>query len=260
MLGYSELIFVAALIWLFKMGARVVEGRDEAELGRTVFEDMKAKKEILPSTSPEVQEILGRFSAVESFRFGAKEVAIMQSKAINAMALPGGVVILSSALNDALACGDVSRDELAAVLAHEIGHVELSHSKSRMLRDYWEQKAKSGLQILGKLSPLAKASFGAGALAVERAQQRQEEKEADIYAIDLLDKTGFDPEALLSMLRKCHAGQPTLPEWTSLLSSHPHLQERVESVRAHMGKIAQNSQPEEGSGGSRLEGLPPGES
>jgi Zn-dependent protease with chaperone function len=142
----------------------------------------------------------------------------------NAFAVPGGHVAISKGLLSVL-----DDDGVLAVAAHEIAHLKLRHSLRGLYRYSLSQVALIflGLDVLG----------GTGKKLTERALEiglrshgRDQEREADRMAVEILIQTGKDPRALAKAfigLRKAY-GNVQGSEW---LSSHPALEERIRTAQ-----------------------------
>ncbi|MGC9371944.1 MAG: M48 family metallopeptidase [Thermovirgaceae bacterium] len=119
-----------------------------------------------------------------------------------------------------------TEDELAGVLAHEIGHIKSGH--------YNEAAGRSLLWYLlfravKNEGDLARGAFGVGMALAEAGFSREQEIEADIYGIRLSAKAGYDPWGLYnSMLRMKKAGFKTSP---SGFNSHPPTDRRLTRIR-----------------------------
>lgn len=148
----------------------------------------------------------------------------------NAVALPGGVMVMTDELV-ALAASD---DEVIAVLAHELGHIERRHFLRRLISS----------AIVGAVVTLI-ASDASGLLTAlpatlaDLAYSRDMEREADRFAVDLLARNGLPPQALASMLERLDAeyrkrrgakdeGSREIPDY---LSTHPATDERINAIR-----------------------------
>ena len=121
-----------------------------------------------------------------------------------------------------------TEDELSAVLAHEIGHVQHRHGVQQILRT----SILAALLVMigpdaGTISTLAS---GLPAVLIESGYSREFEREADLYACDALVRTGRDPQGLARALERLAAqsGETSLPAW---VSTHPQTQERIEAIR-----------------------------
>jgi Zn-dependent protease with chaperone function len=142
----------------------------------------------------------------------------------NALALPSGVVVLTDELV-ALAQAD---EELVAVLAHELGHVHGRHALRRLL----QSSLVAGLAIL-VTGDVASATSLIAAVPTTLAQagySRDLEREADAYALELLDRHGIDRQHFARILGRL-AAQPggDLP---GFLATHPTTEERVRALAA----------------------------
>jgi beta-barrel assembly-enhancing protease len=138
---------------------------------------------------------------------------------MNAWALPGGRIIVTSEL---IARADTA-EEVAGVLAHEIGHVRELHAETQFVRQLG----------IGVLSGLGSGGDGfATAFAILR-YSRDDEREADAIARDIVEKAAIDPEGLRSFFKRVQAEEPPpfLGKLTNLLETHPMTQERIDAIK-----------------------------
>ena len=144
----------------------------------------------------------------------------------NALALPGGTIVLT----DALVNLAESHEEITAVLAHEIGHIEHRHTLRLMLQD--SAVVLVVATIAGDAATLGVA--GVPALLAQAKYSRLFESQADDFAFALLKQRGISPEYFAKiMLRMAQAHQKNnANEPISFLSTHPFTQDRVERARA----------------------------
>ncbi len=144
----------------------------------------------------------------------------------NAFALPGGDVVVFDQLVE-LANND---DEVAGVIAHELGHVAHRHGVRQLIQS---SLVSFVLGIyFGDVSSIA-ASLGA--LALESRYSREFEHEADAYGARLMLAAGRGSEPLAAMLErmeKTHAAKGGNASRWNVLSSHPDTAERVARLRA----------------------------
>ncbi len=139
----------------------------------------------------------------------------------NALALPAGTVVLTDELV-ALAKRD---EEIAAVLAHEVGHLRNRHS----LRHVLEQSV-TGLLIIAVTGDV-NTILAAAPLAVVNARYSQAfEREADDFALHYLATNSIDPVVFSDILLRLDAQHPQggMP---SFLASHPATEERAKRAR-----------------------------
>lgn len=162
------------------------------------------------------------------------ETAVFANKEPNAFALPGGKV----GVNTGIFTVAKSQDQLAAVLAHEIGHVVERHHDERITR---QMGASGAVQLLGALAGDygSLATQGGGLLAQTGfllPGSRAQESEADQVGQRLMADAGFDPAQAVNLWENMiSAGGGRQPEW---LSTHPDPQSRIQELRNRAGGLA----------------------
>jgi Zn-dependent protease with chaperone function len=229
---------VAALAWAVRAGvpalARVVAERlpesVEEKLGAHTLSAIDgqwfAPSELDAATRARLAErfaALGAALALE--RTPALEHRRGDELGANAFALPGGTIVVTDELV-ALA-GD--EDEVAAVLAHELGHVRHRHALRSAL-----QNVGVGVLIAGALGDFASISAVSGSLPVlltELHYSRSFEREADASAAETLDAVGIPRERLARMLERLAESHGGDAAWAAYLSTHPATAERAEALR-----------------------------
>jgi putative metalloprotease len=153
---------------------------------------------------------------------------------INGLAAPDGRVFVTRGLLEQYDRGAVSAEEIASVVAHELGHVALGHSRRRMVDFTGANALRLGLaMVLGRFIPFVGAHIAhVIATALQAALSRKDEYEADAYAAALMLKSGLGIEAQTSLLAKLDrmagsSGRP--PAW---LMSHPASADRIRAIEA----------------------------
>ncbi|MGZ5846801.1 MAG: M48 family metallopeptidase [Ramlibacter sp.] len=146
----------------------------------------------------------------------------------NALALPGGQIIVTDGLVDTAARQHLPDDAIVGVLAHEIGHVAHRHT-TRMLVEQGVLNVGLGL-ALGDVSTLV--SSGAS-LLTGLAYQRGHEAQADCFALALLRRAGLPTAPTGDLLLAIDdGGHAPAAAWTTILSSHPGTAERAAVLKA----------------------------
>ncbi len=145
----------------------------------------------------------------------------------NALALPGGPIIVTDELVDLAP----STDALAGVLAHEIAHVEEQHGLRRLMRAVG--MALIITVAIGDSGDLVEEAAGLPALLMDRAYSRNFEAEADDGAVAIMRKAGRDPAALADMLAALDAkgAAADTEERQDWLASHPATADRIARLR-----------------------------
>jgi TonB family protein len=144
----------------------------------------------------------------------------------NAFALPGGIIVVT----DELVQLAQNNEELAAVLAHELGHVEKRHGLQSVLRNSSALIVVS--TVTGDLSTLSTFSGTLPFLLLQYGYDREFEREADAYAVGLLHDAHIDPINLATILQRLEKSRPAEGPDFSYLSTHPATEERVKFVQS----------------------------
>lgn len=144
----------------------------------------------------------------------------------NAFALPGGIIVIT---DDLVNTAD-SREEVLAVLAHEIGHAELRHSMKSVFQS--SVIAVVSTMVTGDAASLSATLSGLPALLAETKYSRKFETEADDFAFKLLKKQNLSPAAFASLMERLLRENKGKKSAFSFLSTHPVTAERIKRARA----------------------------
>ena len=157
------------------------------------------------------------------------EVNVLHSDQLNAFCMPGGKIMFYSGLIQQL---NLSDDEIAVVMGHEIAHALREHSREQMSQALAAQTAIGlGAALLGLGQGSANlANSGYQALIATRFS-RTDETEADRIGLELSARAGYDPRAGVTLWQKMmNANQGGSPP--ELLSSHPASANRVREIES----------------------------
>jgi putative metalloprotease len=163
-------------------------------------------------------------------------VAIYEIPVVNGLAAPDGRIFLTRGFYEKFREGAVTAEELASVIAHELGHVAHGHSRRRMIDFSGQNVIRVVLiSILGRILPGIGSAIAAGLTTMLAARlSRQDEYEADAYASALLVKAGIGTGPQKSLFAKltdltgmAGKGQPA---W---LLSHPKTADRIAAIEAN---------------------------
>ncbi|MDD2366931.1 MAG: M48 family metalloprotease [Desulfuromonadaceae bacterium] len=164
------------------------------------------------------------------------QFAVLDSPVQNAFAVPGGVIFVSNALVSILD----NEAELAAVLAHEIGHVSAKHAlkstqRAQLLQGVGTITAASIKGNKGK--QFASAIGDMQAVLFDKGLDKNMEFEADYAAMETTYRTGYDPSAMITVLEKLQKIEASSKDKNgSWFSTHPPLAERIARLRTQLQK------------------------
>ncbi len=163
-------------------------------------------------------------------------VHIYEIPQVNGLAAPDGRIFITRGFHDRYRAGEVTADEMASVIAHELGHVALGHSRRRMIDFSGQNALRTAVAImLNRFLPgfgVLVGNFLTSLIAARMS--RDDEYAADAYASGLLIKAGIGTGPQKSLFRKLDglAGNrgATPPAW---LLSHPKSAERIAAIEAN---------------------------
>tara|TARA_Y100001968_G_C19388042_1_gene733981 strand:+ start:896 stop:1582 length:687 start_codon:yes stop_codon:yes gene_type:complete len=166
-------------------------------------------------------------------------VNIYEIEPINGLAAPDGKIFITRGFYNKFTSGEITGSELASVIAHELGHVALGHSRRRMIDFSGQNALRMALgSILSRIIPGLGgiiANFLSNLLMARLS--RTDEFEADEYASALMMKSGIGVEHQISMfekLEKLSGNNANLqPAW---LLSHPKTKKRIEKIEENLLK------------------------
>ncbi len=166
-------------------------------------------------------------------------VHIYEVEPVNGLAAADGRIFITRGFFNKYRAGEVSPEEMASVIAHELGHVALGHSRRRMIDFSGQNALRTALgMVLSRFIPgfgVYIANFLTSLLAARLS--RSDEYEADTYASALLIKIGVGTGPQKSLFDKLEAltaqNSGAMPAW---LMSHPKTADRVRNIDANEAK------------------------
>lgn len=162
------------------------------------------------------------------------EVNLLKSDTVNAFCMPGGRIAFYNGILTKL---NLTDDEVAAVMGHEIAHALREHAREQAGKNTVTQV---GSRILGALGSayfgvdprLGDAAAGMVSQGAALKFSRGDESEADLVGIDLAARAGFDPRAGVALWQKMGAINKSQP--ISFLSTHPTGKDRIANMNKNM--------------------------
>ncbi|WP_347247722.1 M48 family metallopeptidase [Zoogloea sp.] len=200
-----------------------------------------AQKNALNRDKEQVARVIGvanrLIPATGAFRPDAPqwrwEVNVLTSNELNAWCMAGGKIAFYSGIIEKL---DLSDDEIAAIMGHEIAHALREHARERASQ---AMVTNLGVTVLGAALGVGQAGtdlIGSVAkVTFELPNSREHEVEADRIGVELAARGGYDPRAAITLWQKmagANGGQP--PQW---LSTHPSNESRQKDLAQYAARV-----------------------
>ncbi len=161
------------------------------------------------------------------------EVNVISSPEINAWCMPGGKIAVYTGLIEKL---NLTDDELAAILGHEIAHALREHGRERA-----SQQVAQGavIGVVGAAAGLSETGMDLAQLIANVTyglpNSREFEREADRIGVELAARAGFDPRAAVSLWQKMsQTGGARPPQF---LSTHPSDESRIRDLQGYSARV-----------------------
>jgi predicted Zn-dependent protease len=177
--------------------------------------------------------------------FNGYHVVILNTMEYNAFATPGGHIMISRGLVEAAP----SEDALAALIAHEMAHIILRHaakiiddmSLTNELADIANRAAAltGNSRAAEQALALRKSTSPIVDTMIKNGFSREQEFEADVKALQLLNDAGYDPRALVDMLQVLQNVQSS--QRGGFNSTHPSPRERISNVNTALMRYSANT-------------------
>lgn len=205
------------------------------------FSVWRTKRELDQRSTELKDPILGMLTADMAMALGVDRIPvhIYEIDPVNGLAAPDGRIFITRGFYRKYRQGAVSAEELASVIAHELGHVALGHTRKRMIDFSGQNALRATLaMVLSRMLPGIGVMI-ANALTTLLAARlsRGDEYEADAYASALLVKSGIGTGPQKSLFHKLEdltqSRAGVVPAW---LMSHPKTDERIAAIEANEAK------------------------
>ncbi|MBI5023690.1 MAG: M48 family metalloprotease [Candidatus Omnitrophica bacterium] len=213
----------------------LIYGTDkEVSIGEAVSAKMEQQYDVVTDVdvNERARRILERVTAVCDRKDIVYFVKVLDKDVMNAVSLPGGYVYIFKGLMDKLE----TDDQIAGVIAHEVGHITARHAVKRIQNAY-------GAMILQGLATRSSAKVAQGVnfalISLFSEYSQQDEFEADRLGVKYMKKAGYDPNAMVQVLVKLREEQEKSPaQEYSYWRTHPFIPQRISVVnQAITGKM-----------------------
>ncbi len=200
------------------------------------FSAWRLKAELNGKSKPLEDPVLGKLTRQMAAQLDLPDIKvnIYEISPVNGLAAPDGRIFITRGFMEKYRSGAVTAKELASVIAHELGHVALGHSKRRLVDFAFANTIRLiVIGLVGRVHPALGVQVGNMLARLLSARlSRQDEYEADAFAAALLTKSGIGVQPQKDLFKKLGyltgaKGAP--PAW---FMSHPKAEERIAAIEA----------------------------
>jgi Zn-dependent protease with chaperone function len=203
-------------------------------------QEARSKRMLAPANHPQQQRLQAIAERLIPYthewnpraRNWSWQVSLIGSKELNAFCMPGGKIAFYLGILQTLQLSD---DEVAMIMGHEMAHALREHARERM----GKQTATRGLIELGSavfgLGGLARSAVDIGGQLLTLKYGRDDESEADLVGMELAARAGYNPRAGVSLWQKMAAANKGAPP--QFLSTHPSSGTRIQDIEANLSKV-----------------------
>lgn len=210
--------------------AALIGQAEEIRIGRRAAAELEAEIGVLPdpALAARVAAVGHRVAGVSNRRDLPYTFKVLRGREVNAISLPGGFIYATEGLVRFVQ----SDDELAFVMAHEVGHVAARHHMAMIERHFFMGLV---VRLLLGGDPTAAQIGEILRFLISRGFSRENEFEADRLGVAYAHRAGFDASAGLAFMERLRAAEGRDPgKFEVLLRTHPALGDRMQRVRQHL--------------------------
>jgi beta-barrel assembly-enhancing protease len=207
--------------WMSEKLATTVSVSTEQQLGNAVYDALDLSGQEDKEATAVLNEFFQEMKVQTPYTI---HITVVKSDVVNAFALPGGNIVVYSALLTELK----TYPELAALLSHEFTHVNNKHSTKSIFRQLGSRVFLS--LLFGKFGNVTSIMVDQADKFKSLKYSRSLEKEADLDGLSLLRERKIDPEGFIGLFRHLRDSAPAsaMPEF---LGSHPDIDNRIAYIR-----------------------------
>lgn len=204
---------------------------------RQMLEKAGSERALAPMQHPQLQRLRYIGQRIERFTSECNgraadwkwEINLIGSRQINAFCMPGGKIAFFWGILSELQLSD---DEVAMVMGHEVAHALLEHAREQMGKSVVTSGAlRLGASLLG-LGQIGDIGAQIGSQLLSLKFSRDDESQADALGLVMAAKAGYDPRAGVTLWQKMTAGTGGAPP--ALLSTHPAGPTRIKDIEARL--------------------------
>ncbi len=207
---------------------------------RQLLQQASQQRALAPNDHPQVQRLreISRRIIPYSYDWNSRardwnwEINLIGSKDLNAFCMPGGKIAFYYGLLQVLQLTD---DEVAMVMGHEIAHALREHARERMGKGVATRIGAGVISALFGLGNTGDALLNMGSQLLTLKFSREDESEADLVGMELAARAGYDPRAGISLWNKMLEANKNSPP--QFLSTHPSGPTRISDIEKNLPRV-----------------------
>ena len=213
----------------------------EVEIGKEVVKEVESTEKVLNNNAVQsyVNTVGQKIAKICDRRDVKYTFKVLDSDEINAFACPGGYIYIYSGLMKIMD----NEAQLAAVLAHEVGHVVARHSMKRLQAVYGYSLVME-IALGDKMGKTARTIVDASAGLILQGYGRENEYEADNLGVLYEKKAGYNPNGMVQLFTKFKQMEGNPPNaLQKLLASHPPASDRIGNAKKKIQEVGGTDLP-----------------
>jgi len=217
--------------------------QQDIEMGRQLADDAERTLSIVdqPNSAAYIDALGKQLSAHapgDKFPYTFK---IVNDNKIDSFALPGGFIYVTKGLVETAQ----NEQQLAGAIAHELGHVVMRHGTAEVSQAYGQANTNRRRPTVNDAMSRLNIRFEPDSVVMRYT--REEERQADVIATQIMYDTGFDPNYMTQMFQRVSNQRSSLT--SDFFNNHPDVAQRNTRVRAELQKIGPLPQKVRGDSG-----------
>lgn len=215
--------------------------KEERAMGRKYAAELNKRLQLIadPQVRGFIERIGRRLEKASPRPDVACEYQVVNTREVNAFAVPGGFIYVNRGLIDLAQ----SEDEVAAVVAHEIGHVIARHATRQISKQLLLQGILAGAVTAAnakskKWADIAAVAGGIGTILAALKYSRNDEYHADALALQMLERAGYEPAGLVQFFDRMDSSARRGSgawNWLAVVNTHPPTRERIRRAELALG-------------------------
>jgi beta-barrel assembly-enhancing protease len=231
LLGLAIVLFVWGVPALAEKVASHFPVSYERAMGEQLHAQMMQGQAIDSAKTEALQQYLSALKVESDFPI---HVTVVEDDMVNAFAVPGGFIVVHDAILDEME----NHEELAGLLGHEIGHVQMRHSTKALTRSLSYFMLASVL--FGDVSGIAAVIVDNASTLNNLEYSRTAESDSDKAGLELLVQNKLNPKGMVWLMERLNSDEP---EFLKFISTHPNTNDRIKEIEKHISKTNYKPQP-----------------